>query len=113
MRFQCSALSCTFVDGNFEYVYPGAVAKSSTTIGPPAGMETVAHDLAARARHLESLACMACGILEISSIKILQHSVLSSEMPQILITILFQVSNFVLIFISHQHKREKRFGSRQ
>jgi hypothetical protein len=48
MRFQCSSLSCTFVDGNFEYVYPGAVAKSST-IGPLAGMETVAHDLAARA----------------------------------------------------------------
>ena len=86
MRFQCSALSYAFVDGNFEYVYPGAVAKSST-IGPLAGMEPVAHDLAARARQLESLARMACLILEISSIKNLQHLVLSSEMPHILITV--------------------------
>jgi hypothetical protein len=86
MRFQCSALSCTFVDGNFEYVYPGTVAKSSTIV-PLAGMEPVAHDLAARARQLESLARMACLIVELSSIKNLQHLVLSSEMPQILITI--------------------------
>jgi hypothetical protein len=62
------------------------VAKSST-MGPLAGMEPVAHDLAARARQLESLARMACLILEISSKKNLQHLVLSSEMPQILITI--------------------------
>jgi hypothetical protein len=83
---QRSKLYICTVDGNFEYVYPGAVAKSST-IGPLARMEPVAHDLAARARQLESLARMACLILEISSIKNLQHLVLSSEMPQILITI--------------------------
>jgi hypothetical protein len=46
------------------YVYLGAVAKSAT-IGPLAGMETVAHDLAARTRQLESLARMACLILEV------------------------------------------------
>jgi hypothetical protein len=68
------------------FIQEHAVAKSST-IGPLAGMEPVAHDLAARARQLESLARMACLILEISSIKKLQHLVLSSEMPQILITI--------------------------
>jgi hypothetical protein len=67
MRFQCSALSCAFVVGNFEYVYPGAFAKSST-ICPRAGMEPVAHDLAARARQIEYLARMACLILEISSL---------------------------------------------
>ena len=93
MRFQCSALTCTFVGGHFEYVYPGAVAKSST-IGPLAGMEPMAHDLPARARQLESLARMACLILEISSIKTLQHLVLSSEMPQILITIFFSCFKF-------------------
>jgi hypothetical protein len=45
-------------------------------IGPLAGMEPVTHDLAARARQLESLARMSCLILEISSIK--KPSTLSS-----------------------------------
>jgi hypothetical protein len=73
----------------------------------------VAHDLAARARQQESLARMACLILEISSTKNLQHLVLSSEMPQNPdnnIRFMFQI--LFLIFISHQHKREKRLGSK-
>jgi hypothetical protein len=75
-------------------------------------MEPVAHDLPARARQLESLARMACLSLKISYIK--KPSTLSSiecDAPNPDINI-DHVSNFVLIFISHQHKREKRFGSR-
>jgi hypothetical protein len=49
-------------------VYPGAIAKSAT-IDPLAGMKPVAHDLAAGARQLESLARMASLILEISIYK--------------------------------------------
>ena len=77
MRFQCSALSCTFVDGNFDYVYPGAVAKSST-IGPLAGMEPVGHDLAARARQLESLARMPHGLPDSRNFIYKKPSTLSS-----------------------------------
>jgi hypothetical protein len=64
------------VGGNFEYVYPGAVAKSST-IGPLAGMEPVAHDLPARARQLESLARMAC-LHDSRNLIYKKHSTLSS-----------------------------------
>jgi hypothetical protein len=56
---------------------------------------------------------MASLILEISIYKKL--STLSSiewDDPNPDNNISFHISNFVLIFISHQHRREKRFGCR-